>query len=420
MIDLELELIKSATFSRDAYIEIINNAVLFTRHGDLLDVLQRLDDEGLAFDVPSIHARLLTTMPDVDATALIMDLVKCSGSTVNYRDHLKQLARARNGERIRDLTIDIMRAAKDKTMTTDEAAEHILSVVEGLHNYNTITDETVSQFAGRELDDIYNTAIMHKTGVVEIDEKIYGIANGQVIIIAARPSQGKTALAMQVAEHLSKTGREGDILFFSLETKKRNLYARLLARHARVESWKIQHKKMDEGEMLAVVASHEHYKNAGLNIYIFDDITDLPGIKKKIKKYKNIRAIIVDYLQLVNGGMGHTREQQVASISREFKNIAQRLDVPVLLLSQMSRAIEMSNREPQLSDLRESGAIEQDADVVIFIHAAEDQKHNKVAESSFIIAKNKDGATGKVLTTFNKPFFTFAREIKSDMDWINN
>lgn len=420
MIDLELELIKSATYNRDAFLEVINNAALFTRHGVLVDILQKLDDDGIAFDLPSIHARLSASMTEAQASELIMSIVKCEGSTSNYRDHLKQLARVRNGERIRDLAIDIMNASKDKTMTVSEAQAHIESVVENLHNYNTITDETVSQFAGRNLDDIYNTAIMHKTGVTEIDDKIYGIANGQVIIIAARPSQGKTALAMQVSEHLGRTGKDGDILFFSLETKKRNLYARLLARHARVESWKIQHKKMDDAEMQAVVASHEHYKNAGLNIYIFDDITDLTGIKKKIKKYKNIRAIIVDYLQLVNGGMGHTREQQVASISREFKNIAQRLDVPVLLLSQMSRAIELSNREPQLSDLRESGAIEQDADVVIFIHASEEEKHNKVADSAFIIAKNKDGATGKVLTTFNKPYFTFGREIKTGMEWVNN
>lgn len=421
MINLELEIIKSATFNRDAFIEVVNNAELFTTYGELIAILQELDDEGLSFDMPSIYTRLKSKMPDGKVNAIVSDFARCNGSTVNYRDHIRQLSKQRNGEKIRDLAVDIMNAATKKTMTIQQVQEHIESIIEKLHDYSAVTDETVSDFAGRDLDDIYNKSLIHKTGIDEIDEKINGVANGDVVIIAARPSQGKTALSLQIAEYLSKHGLSGrgPILMFSLETKKRNLYARLLSRRARVESWKIQHKKTDTDEAMRVIEAHQHFRAGQYNILMFDDVMDMAGIRKKIKRYRNASAIIVDYLQLIGGGSGKTREQEVASISREFKTIAQSLDIPVVLLSQMSRAIEVANREPQLSDLRESGAIEQDANVVIFIHADETQKHLKVCESSFIIAKNKDGATGKVLTTFEKPYFTFGRKLSS-MDWTNN
>jgi replicative DNA helicase len=356
------------------------------------------------------------------ANNLIAKIAQSRGSTVNFSDYVNQLKHLRRGEKIRDMAKTILEANRTKSMTLDEIEAHISDTVESLE-YDYIDDGvTISDFAQGSLDDIYPTEAVHKTGIPELDEKLYGLKDGHLIIIAARPSRGKTALVQQIAETLAKDNKEEkDILFFSLESPKNELYARYLSRRARVPSWKIEYKKMDEDEFRNVVLAHEYFKTMNYKIKIFDNVFDINQIKAKIKKSKKLKAIIVDYLQLVGGGSGKNREQEVANISRQFKILAQKLNVPVILLSQLNRGIEASNREPELKDLRESGAIEQDANVAIFIHSKDEEHNKEIEESAFYLKKNKNGRTGKIMTQFNKPCFEFGLfKHKDDMDWTNN
>jgi len=242
------------------------------------------------------------------------------------------------------------------------------------------------------------------------------------MIIAARPSKGKTALMLQIVEHMAKFAPgDGVILVFSMDGTKDELYSRLLSRRARVESWKIEHNKLTDDERRRIIAAHDYYKNSGLKIKIYDTVSDLYQIKAKIKKHKNIKAVVADYLQQMEGDKSGNREQEISSIAGSFKRMAMGMKLPFILLSQLSRANEKQNREPILSDLRESGAIEQDANIVLFIHSSDEEKQKDVENSNFLLAKNKNGPTGKIKTNFNKPYFQFGIILDDDsVDWTHN
>ncbi len=252
------------------------------------------------------------------------------------------------------------------------------------------------------------------TGFVDLDNKTSGLQKSDLIIVAARPAMGKTSLCLNIAQNASH--RTGETVgLFSLEMAKEQLVLRLLCADARVDAHRLRTGNLEEKDWARLAKAYADLSSA--RIFIDDSATLTPlEIRAKCRRLKaehGLGIVIVDYLQLVSGaGRAENRQQEIASISRSLKGLAKELEVPVVALSQLSRAPESrsaSERRPQLSDLRESGAIEQDADVVMFIYREEEYKpsdENKgVAE--IIIGKQRNGPTGTIRLAFLKEYTRF-------------
>jgi replicative DNA helicase len=246
------------------------------------------------------------------------------------------------------------------------------------------------------------------TGYTDLDNQTAGLQPSELIILAARPSMGKTALALNIAENVALRQRE-PVAIFSLEMSKESLLLRMLASEARVDAHKFRTGHMNREDWGKVTTGLAHLGEAPLWV---DDsasstVLEMGAKARRLKRDKGLSLVIVDYLQLVvpsNTGRNTNRQEQVASISRAMKGLAKELKIPVLVLSQLTRAPERDERKPQLADLRESGAIEQDADVVLFIHRANfyktDLPEEERAKADVIIAKQRNGPTGNLNFVF--------------------
>ena len=271
-------------------------------------------------------------------------------------------------------------------------------------SYTPIKDVLVESFT--KLEELYNqkskiTGV--PTGFTDLDNKTAGLHGSDLILIAARPAMGKTAFALNIAAHAA-IREKVPVAVFNLEMSKEQLGNRILCMEAMVDSNKIMTGKLDEEDWNKLAGVIGPISDAG--IYI----DDTPGISimeirtkcRKLKMEKNIGLIVIDYIQLVQGSSNKrngNREQEIAEISRSLKILAKELNVPVIALSQLSRAVEQRpDHRPMLSDLRESGSIEQDADIVMFLYR--DDYYNPETEekdiSEVIIAKHRAGSTGTV------------------------
>ena len=252
------------------------------------------------------------------------------------------------------------------------------------------------------------------TGFTDLDNRTAGLQPADFILIAARPSMGKTALVLNIADYM--TMRENRCVgIFSLEMSKEQLVNRLLAMQSHVEAQKIRTGDMSESEWAEVI---ESAGNIGESRLIIDDTPaiSVAELRSKCRKYKmefGLELVIIDYLQLMSGSgrSGDSRQQEISDISRSLKALARELNVPVVALSQLSRAVESRpNHRPMLSDLRESGAIEQDADLVMFIYRDdyynEDSEKKGIAE--IIIAKQRNGPIGTVELSWQPSLTRFA------------
>jgi len=251
------------------------------------------------------------------------------------------------------------------------------------------------------------------TGLRDLDRMTSGLQNAELVIIAARPSVGKTALALNLATHIS-IREKIPVLFFSLEMHWENLIFRLLSAESRIDGTRVRTGYIRENEWLALTSAVSRLTEAPFYIDASPTMTifELRAKSRRMKKKHDISVIFVDYMQLVRGPESQTREQEVAAISRSLKSIAMELNVPVIALSQLSRqpVRRGQNAKPVLSDLRESGAIEQDADLVMFIHRPDMLK--KDAESpeervDLIIEKQRNGPTGPIGMAFSRRYARF-------------
>lgn len=270
-------------------------------------------------------------------------------------------------------------------------------------SYTPIKDVLVESFT--KLEELYNRK-QHITGVPtgfsELDYKTAGLHGSDLILIAARPAMGKTAFALNIATNASVRAKV-PVAVFSLEMSKDQLVNRILCSEAMVDSNKVRTGKLEENDWTKLAESIGPLSEA--EIYIDDtpgiSVTEIRAKCRKLKLEKNIGMVVIDYLQLVQGSnkRNGSREQEISEISRSLKILAKELNVPVIALSQLSRAAEQRpDHRPMLSDLRESGAIEQDADIVMFLYRDdyynEDSEKKDIAE--VIIAKHRGGSTGTV------------------------
>lgn len=250
------------------------------------------------------------------------------------------------------------------------------------------------------------------TGFKNFDIKTAGLQKGDLIIVAARPSMGKSALAVSIAEHVALVEKL-PVAFFSVEMSKEQLMQRFLCSQAKVDIHKLRTGFLAPSEWPILTSAAGKLSEAP--IYIDDtpaiNIFELRAKARRLKAHQNIQLVIVDYLQMLRGiRRGDSRQQEISEISQSLKALAKELKVPVIAVSQLSRAVESRNdRRPQLSDLRESGAIEQDADVVALLLREDyyNPESERKGEAEVIIAKQRNGPTGSVFLGFVKEYMKF-------------
>jgi len=306
----------------------------------------------------------------------------------------------------------------------DQAEANIFQLSErrlrkGFTSIKKLLPSTFEQI--EELQSPDSSLIGLKSGFVDLDMMTNGLHKGQLVIIAGRPSMGKTALAANIAEHVAVEQKKG-VAIFSIEMTQEQLALRMLCSRSRISEHRLRGRKLRDEEWGRL--SQRGAILAESPIFI-DDSSALTSLEmrakaRRLKAQQDIDLVIVDYIQMMYGwGRFENRQQEIASISRSMKGLAKELDVPVIACSQLSRQVEQRGKDkmPQLSDLRESGALEQDADVVMFVYRPEqyltalekqDPKFQEVAgKAQIIISKQRNGPTGVVHLAFLKEFARF-------------
>ncbi|HDR06435.1 MAG TPA: replicative DNA helicase, partial [Candidatus Coatesbacteria bacterium] len=298
-----------------------------------------------------------------------------------------------------------------------------------------LVDVAIEEFRAFQEERSVKSEIM--TGFYDLDELLAGLHRGNLIVLASRPGMGKTALGLNIAQRIAIDSRTG-VGFFSLEMSAEELVRRMLCSEARVDSQKVRRGNVSAEDMKRFIAKVARLSNAP---FFLDDtpaisVLELRAKARRLVKQKEVRLIVVDYLQLMtaSGRRTESRQVEVAEISRSLKALAKELDVPVLAIAQLNRqpANRPRSKLPQLSDLRESGAIEQDADVVMFLHREEAYQLSSPGEtepeeeedygnggglpddlarlpgiSQVIVAKQRNGPVGSVYLVFRKRFMRF-------------
>jgi replicative DNA helicase len=256
------------------------------------------------------------------------------------------------------------------------------------------------------------------TGFRDLDRKLGGLQAANLVVVASRPSMGKSTLVSNIATNVAMTG--GTVAIFSLEMSREEIVQRLLCSTGRVDSMKLRTGQL--GPQLWQKVVHAASKMYQIPVYIDDSpqltVTDIRAKSRRLRRAHGLELIIIDYLQLMQGSARENRQQEIAEISRSLKNLARELDVPILAVSQLNRSLESrEDKRPRLGDLRESGAIEQDADIVMFIYRHEyyhPEAQDTKGLAEVIVAKHRSGSTGMVQMTF-LPEFTLFSDLGRDV-----
>ena len=393
-----IEILKEEDFYREdnkaIYTAILN---LYNRAEpiDIITVKSELESMGKFEQVGGLE--YLAELPEkVPTTANAMKYIKI----VEEKSTLRRLIKTANeiielGYSPTEDVEDIMEGAEKKIFNIMQEKNQ--------KGYAPIKDVLVESFT--KLEELYNRK-QHITGVpsgfTELDYRTAGFHGSELILIAARPAMGKTAFALNIATNAAVKANV-PVAVFSLEMSKEQLVNRILCSESMVDSNKVRTGKLEEDDWTKLAGAIGPLSEA--EIFIDDtpgiNITEIRAKCSKLKLEKNIGMVVIDYLQLIQGSnkRGGSREQEISEISRSLKILAKELDVPVIALSQLSRAAEQRpDHRPMLSDLRESGAIEQDADIVMFLYR--DDYYNQDSEkkdiAEIIIAKHRGGSTGTV------------------------
>ncbi|MGD2110078.1 MAG: replicative DNA helicase, partial [Phycisphaerae bacterium] len=295
----------------------------------------------------------------------------------------------------------------------DAAEQKIFNVTERRVGGHTIElREAVNRLAALLRED-RRLATGVLTGFTLLNEYTGGLQMGDLIIVAGRPSMGKTALGLTMAQHIAEKDRK-PVLFFSLEMSQGQVAQRLLSAHTNIDAQAIRTGKLSEEQFNTLQYACAEFEEVPLFI---DDSPGLTAMEvrataRRLKQKADIQAVFVDYLQLMHIPRAESRQVEIATISRGLKGLARELNIPVVAMAQLNRMPEgRTDKRPLMSDLRESGAIEQDADVVLLIHREEYYKRDDESvrgKADLIIAKQRNGPTADVQLQFNKKFTRFA------------
>ena len=409
--------IVSVLGSSDDMFYTLSHNIIYT---SILNVYERTGktDALLVADVLKKNEQLNR----VGGTNYIYDLLAPiveTESAEHYAEIVKEKALRR---KMVSLSQEIREVGFDEGVSTTEAINQCqekvmdLSLEHHQNGFETIRDSMVEALdtIGKAYENEGRIGLT--TGFMAFDELTAGFQKGQLIVIAARPSVGKTSFVLNIASHVARN-QEKPVGFFSLEMPSHDLVTRLLSSESGIDLARLRTGRLDEYGFKQLQKANDALQTA--NLFINDNgrmtITDLRAETRRLRDLNGgLSLLVVDYLQLMRseGGKYTNREQEVATLSRELKRIAQELDVPVIACAQLNREVERRpGKEPNLSDLRESGSIEQDADIVAFLHRDADvDMEDDVQEIMLLIKKQRNGATGAIPLRFNRRIVRFESE----------
>lgn len=405
-------------------------------HQILFQAMIDLNNDGEAIDVLTVQNYLTTNnqLDDVGGVAYIAELATSVPTAANAGYYAKIIEEKSMLRRLISTATNIITQANngddDVPSLLDSAERQIMDVSErrnrsGFREIKDVLNETLSDIdrLSQQSEDITGLP----TGYREFDKMTAGLQPDNLIILAARPAVGKTAFALNIAQNVA-TSTDTSVAIFSLEMSAESLVNRMLCAEGSINANHLRTGQLDEGEWQNLIVA----MGALSNTSIFID--DTPGIKmaeirakcRRLAKEKgNLGLVVIDYLQLIEGSNKESRQQEVSEISRQLKKLAKELSVPILALSQLSRGVEQrQDKRPVLSDIRESGSIEQDADIVAFLYRDDyyergeskseedgddqDSLNQDVGEVELIIEKNRAGARGTVKLLFIKSYNKFS------------
>ncbi|MFK8114524.1 MAG: replicative DNA helicase [Rubripirellula sp.] len=392
----------------------------------IYDAMREMYDSGEKIDVTLLVARLRTA-GEYEKVGGAAYLAKLSASVPNaahavyYANIVAEKAVFR---RLIESSTEILRDAYDQTSTGKElcaqAEQKVFAIMDGrssqsVHAINDVLHQAMDRMEARLRGDHVDGGA--ETGLTQFDEMTGGLHNGELIILAARPSMGKTALAMNIGEHVA-IEQGAPVLFVSLEMSGIELADRMLCSLARVNGHRLRNGTISPDDRERLIKKANEISQAPLFV---DDspsrtVSEIAAAARRIKRRSGkLGLIVIDYLQLIDPDNSRDpRQEQVAKIARRLKGVSRELEVPLLCLSQLNRQAEDSkDHRPKLSHLRESGAIEQDADVVMFVHREEyyhrgDDKAQFAGQAEIIISKQRNGPIGDVELTWEAEFTKFS------------
>ncbi len=380
------------------------------QYGILFDTMVALYQEGKPAELVTILTKLEEkgVSPEICGMEFIREVTDAVSTSANIKYYAEIVAEKALSRRLIKVSEGIANACYQNKESMDVILEQAEKQIFHIVQKRGVGDcEDIRKVVLRTLKTIEMAAKSSgritgiATGFTDLDYKMAGLQRSDLILIAARPSMGKTAFVLNLAEYIALHSKVTTMVF-SLEMSKEQLVNRLLAMNSRVNSQSIRVGELKDSEWADLM---ESARNIGESKLVIDDtpgitISELRSKCRKLKLEKNLGVVIIDYLQLMNGsGKTESRQQEISEISRSLKSLARELDCPVVALSQLSRAVEQRpDKRPMLSDLRESGAIEQDADVVMFLYR--DEYYHKDTEepgvTEVIIGKQRNGPTGTV------------------------
>ena len=431
-IEAEQSVIGSMLMDRDAIIAaseiVVADDFYQKQYGIMFDTMVELFNEGKPVDLVTLQDRLKEkdVPPEVCSLDFVRDILATVPTSVNVRSYatiVHEKAVLRRLIRINEEIANNCYAGKDSLETIlADTEKQIFNLLESRASGDFVP---IRQVALNVLDKIEqatrskSTVTGLPTGFIDLDYRMSGLQPSDLILIAARPSMGKTAFVLNITDYIA-VRRQKTCLIFSLEMSKEQLVNRMLSMESNVDSQKLRTGTLTDSDWDAVV---EGVGIIGGSKLIIDDtpgisISELRSKCRKMKLEYGLSIVIIDYLQLMSGSnsrKNESRQQEISEISRSLKGLARELNVPVLALSQLSRAVEQrTDKRPMLSDLRESGAIEQDADVCMFIYRDDYYNHDtedkNIAE--IIIAKQRNGPIGTVRLAWMPQYTRFGNELR--------
>ncbi|WP_236616439.1 replicative DNA helicase [Schnuerera ultunensis] len=407
-INTAIEQLHPEDFYKEANREIFEAIIeLFNRNEpvDLITLSEELRKRGTLENLGGV-----TYLAELSGGVAITSNVKYYCDIVEEKSILRRLIKSCD-----DIMAKSYEGTEEVNNIIEEAEKNIFDITQGRHRegFAPIKEVLLDSFSKIEEMAAHQGELTGlTTGFIDIDQKLSGMQNSDLILLAARPSMGKTALGINIATN-SAIKAEASVAIFSLEMSKEQLVQRMISSAAHVDLQKIISGRLNEDEWIKIIDAMGPLSQA--KIFIDDtagiSLTEMKAKCRRLKIERGLDLIVIDYLQLMQShGRQENRQQEISAISRGLKALAKEMDCPVIALSQLSRAPELrSDHRPILSDLRESGAIEQDADVVLFLYRDEyyHEDSDKKNIGEVIIAKHRNGPTGVVELVWKKEFTKF-------------
>lgn len=439
--DLEVAVLGALMLDKNALSKVVDflrpDSFYVDAHGIIYKSIQKLFEESQPIDILTVTQKLRNdgNLDKVGGAYYVSELANKVTSSAHVEYHSRIIAQKYIERSLIAMSTEIIKDAYTDTTDVfnllDTAQSHLFEIMEqnlrrGYASVSDILHATLDDIQRAREDQRELTGV--PSGIIALDRETNGWQPSDLIIVAGRPAMGKTSFVLSIARNAA-VDHGHNVAIFSLEMSNKQLVSRLISSEAEIEMKKLRTGDLEGHEWQQLISKSEKLSSAG--IYIDDtpalNVFELRAKCRRLKMQQDIGMIVVDYLQLMEGPPSKNkgnREQEISTISRSLKALAKELDVPVIALSQLSRAVEVrgGTKRPMLSDLRESGAIEQDADQVLFLYRPEYYGYNENEEgqdvrglAEVIISKNRNGSVGSVWTRFIDKFTRFENASEMDM-----